>query len=102
LDPQNPRTLGEAGYVLASTGQTAEARQLLATLGDMARRGTATAWTSSAMVEIGLGERDQALESLRELLDPKNGGGFQGLGQYHAFDELSADPRYQELLAKTQ
>jgi len=102
LDPQNPRTLGEAGYVLASTGKTAESRQLLATLQDVARGGAATAWVYSAMVEIGLGERDRALESLRELLDPKNGGGFQGIGQYHAFDVLSADSRYQELLAKTQ
>jgi TolB-like protein/DNA-binding winged helix-turn-helix (wHTH) protein/Tfp pilus assembly protein PilF len=101
LDPSTANTLGEAGYVLASVGQTAEAKELLARLQDLERQGS-TVQVYSAMVELGLGQRDQALESLTEMVDLKTGAGLQGLGQYHAFDELRADPRFQKLLAKAQ
>ena len=101
LDPSTANTLGEAGYVLASVGQTAEAKELLARLKDLEHQGS-TVQVFSAMVELGLGQRDQAVESLTEIVDLKNGAGLQGLGQYHAFDELRADPRFQKLLAKAQ
>ena len=41
LDPNNPRTLAEVGYVLGVTGQSEEAKKLLATFEDMVRQGSA-------------------------------------------------------------
>jgi TolB-like protein/DNA-binding winged helix-turn-helix (wHTH) protein/Tfp pilus assembly protein PilF len=99
LDPNSPRIMGEAGYVLASTDHAAESRALLAALQDAARRGAFTP-VFSAMIEIGLGQRDQALESLTGMVD--SGYALEGLVQWHAFDELSADSRFKKLLAKTQ
>jgi TolB-like protein/DNA-binding winged helix-turn-helix (wHTH) protein/Tfp pilus assembly protein PilF len=99
LDPNSPMIMGEAGYVLASTAHAAESRELLAAMQDAARRGAFTP-IFSAMIDIGLGQRDQALESLSKMVD--SGGGLWGLVQWHAFDELSADPRFKKLLAKTQ
>jgi TolB-like protein/DNA-binding winged helix-turn-helix (wHTH) protein/Tfp pilus assembly protein PilF len=99
LDPNNTRIMGEAGYVLASTDHAAESRELLAVVQDVARRGPSTP-VFSAMIEIGLGQRDQALESLTRMVD--SGDGLEGLVQWHAFDELSADSRFKKLLAKTQ
>jgi tetratricopeptide (TPR) repeat protein len=98
LDPNSPRIMGEAGYVLASTEHAAESRELLSALQDAARRGAFTP-VFSAMLEIGLGQRDQALESLSKMVE--SGGGLEGLVQWHAFDELSADSRFKKLLAKT-
>jgi TolB-like protein/DNA-binding winged helix-turn-helix (wHTH) protein/Tfp pilus assembly protein PilF len=99
LDPNSPRIMGEAGYVLASTEHAAESRELLSAIQDAARRGAFTS-VYSAMIEIGLGQRDQALESLTRMVD--SGTRLEGLVQWHAFDELSADSRFKKLLAKTQ
>ena len=99
LDPASPLIMGETGYVLASTEHAAESRELLAAMQDAARRGAFTP-VFSAMIEIGLGQRDQALESLTRMVE--SGDGLEGLVQWHAFDELSADSRFKKLLAKTQ
>jgi hypothetical protein len=52
----------------------------------------------AALVEIGLGQRDRALQTLSEQADNV---AVHGLGQWHGFDELSTDPRLQKLLAET-
>ena len=101
LDPSTANTLGEAGYVLASAGETQEAKELLARLKDLEHKGS-TVQVFSAMVEIGLGQHDQALELLTQMVDLRIGAGLQGLGQWHAFDELSTDSRFQKLWARTQ
>jgi TolB-like protein/DNA-binding winged helix-turn-helix (wHTH) protein/Tfp pilus assembly protein PilF len=101
LDPSTASTMGEAGYVLACVGQTAAATELLSRLKDLERKGS-TVQVFSAMVELGLGQRDLALQTLTQMVGMKSGAGLQGLGQYHAFDELRADSRYQKLLAKAQ
>jgi TolB-like protein/DNA-binding winged helix-turn-helix (wHTH) protein/Tfp pilus assembly protein PilF len=99
LDPNNQRTFGEAGYVLAATGETAAAKRLLIMLEDLDRRG-ATAQAYVAMVEIGLGQGDQALDALQAWVHL--GGRPFALGQWHVFDSLSTNPRYQKLLAQAR
>jgi TolB-like protein/DNA-binding winged helix-turn-helix (wHTH) protein/Tfp pilus assembly protein PilF len=99
LDPNNPRTIGEAGYVLATTGQTDEARKLLATVKTLVHQGSALP-SFAAFVHIGLGQRNEALDALERMADPKTGPGLYGLAQWHIFDELNAEPRYQKLLAQ--
>jgi tetratricopeptide (TPR) repeat protein len=96
LDPIDPRTIGEAGYVLAAAGQTAEARKLLATLNDMVHRGSAYP-VYAALIHMGLGQRNEALDAIEENGDAKIYG---HLVQWHVFEELKTDPRYQKLVAK--
>jgi serine/threonine-protein kinase len=98
LDPIDPRTIGEAGYVLAAAGQTAEARKLLATLNDMVHRGSAYP-VYAALIHMGLGQRNEALDAIEENGDAKIYG---DLVQWHVFEELKTDPRYQKLVAKAR
>jgi hypothetical protein len=46
-------------------------------------------------VEIGLGQLDQSLE----LLKRNNAAGFRALGQWHGFEKVVADSRYQTLVS---
>jgi TolB-like protein/DNA-binding winged helix-turn-helix (wHTH) protein len=98
LDPNDPRSLGEGGYILAATGHTAEARKLLPPLKDMIHRGAALP-LFAAFIHIGLGQRNDALDSLEEMTNLKFGG-VHGLAQWHVFDGLETDPRYQKLLVQ--
>ncbi len=102
LDPDNPRTMGEVGYVMASTGETGHARELLAKLRSLAHNGSSFT-TSPAMIEIGLGQEDQAVDTLRDLLVELTqlGLGMGSLAQWHAFDSLPENARYRELVAQT-
>ncbi len=54
LDPGNPRTVGEAAYVLAATGNTAVAEKLLTTLKQQVSDGTTIA-TFAALVKSDSG-----------------------------------------------
>jgi TolB-like protein/DNA-binding winged helix-turn-helix (wHTH) protein/Tfp pilus assembly protein PilF len=101
LDPSNPRTIGEAGYVLAANGQSDEARKLLTVLQDMVHKGSAYP-IFAAYIHVGLGHRNEALDILEEMADPKTGFALDGLTENHIFDELSADSRYQKLLAQAR
>ncbi len=83
LTQDDPAIIGEAGYVFARAGKVAEARALLATLNDPERRG-GRAVVFAAMIEIGLGERDRALDTIKQM----GINGTYGLGQYLIFDEL--------------
>lgn len=96
LSSTNPRSLGEAGYVLARTGHAVEARSLLRTLNGIALRGSGQP-IYLAMVYVGLNEPQQALDQLQ--LQARTFGGLEGIGQWHAFDELGHDPRNQEAIA---
>jgi tetratricopeptide (TPR) repeat protein len=100
LDQNDPRTIGEAGYVLAASGHTAEARKLLATLNDMVHRGSAYP-VYAALIHMGLGQRSEALDAIEESGDAKIAAGLKSLVLWHVFEELHSDPRYQKLLAQT-
>lgn len=94
LSATNPRTLGEAGYVLARTGHAAEARGLLRTLDGIAPRDSVQP-VYLAMIYVGLNQPHQAVEQLQ--LHARMFGGLRGIWQWHAFDLLSHDPRYEAL-----
>ena len=99
LDPTNPGIMGYAGYVLAVTGETAEASRLLVTLKDLTHHGAALPHLT-AFIQIGLGRRDEALNSLEEK--SKTEAGVSGLPYWRVFDELKTDPRYQKLVAESR
>jgi Tfp pilus assembly protein PilF len=101
LDALNPRTMGEAGYVLAATGHTEEAARLLTSLNDLVRRESAYPMYAS-LVYIGLGQKSQALDMLEAIAKSPRGAGLVALVQWPtAFSQLNAEPRYRELLAGT-
>ncbi len=91
----NPRTLGEAGYVLAATGHTDEARRLLAAL----KRTAPEYPVFAALIAVGLGQPEKAIDALEAH---SKFVGLQGLSQWHAFDRLVVSPRYQKLVARTK
>lgn len=97
FDPNNPRTLGEAGYVLASTGATTDAQGLLSMLLDMLQRHSSGA-SFPALVEIALEQPNRALELL-ERSPARSTYNIRALGQWHGFEKLVPDARYQKLLA---
>ena len=86
LDPANPRTMGEAGYVFAMVGQRAQAQSLLSRLKTLAAHGSLPLFP--AMVEIGLGQRAQALQTLGQAMGAKTAYGLPGIRQWHAFDGI--------------
>ena len=97
LGSTNPRTLGEAGYVLAVTGHPDAATKLLSALKDMARHG-ADEPLFEALIHIGLKQHDDALRALER--DAKIFG-IVGLLQWHAFEQLTSDPHYRRLISQT-
>jgi hypothetical protein len=50
-----------------------------------------------ALVYLGLGEKDQAIDWLEKALQHRENGAL-GLGVYPLFDPLRPEPRFQELL----
>lgn len=98
LDSSNPLTMGEAGYVLAVTGQRREARKLLATVQDLIRHGQGNP-SNAAFIQIGLGQKDEALNTLQEMANQNFSAAVPGLVQWHIFDDLKNDSRYQKLVA---
>ncbi|HEX7895525.1 MAG TPA: hypothetical protein VF447_15105, partial [Terriglobales bacterium] len=98
LSSTNARTLAEAGYVLACTGHTDEARKLLASLKAMSGNG-APEPIFEALVEAGLKDHDAAVQALEE--DARTFG-LVGLFQWHAFDQIASEPRIRQLVAEVQ
>ena len=65
---------------------------------DMMQRGTSGA-SFPALVEIALGQPDRALELL--VRSPaRSTYNIRALGQWHGFEKLIPDARYQRLLAE--
>ena len=82
--------------MLASTGATTDAQGLLSMLLDMMQRGSSASFP--ALVEIALGQPDRALDLL--VRSPaRSTYNIRALGQWHGFEKLVPDARYQKLLA---
>jgi len=90
LDPDNPATIAQAGFTFAVGGETAEATRLLAILKDAAARNINVSMYA-AMVEAGLGRRDEALSTLEQQARSPNGKVLQGIQHWYAFERLRLD-----------
>jgi TolB-like protein/Flp pilus assembly protein TadD len=93
-----PSILGALGQTYALAKRPADARRLLEELAELAKR-RHVASTCFALIHLGLGEKEQALDWLetgargRELA-------LAGLGVHPAYDNLRGEPRFQALLRK--
>lgn len=98
LDPEGraPDARSLAGYIYAVTGQPAEARMMLASLNDSSHVLEVSPWFS-AVVHIGLGEKDRALDLLWEAYQDRMLL-LQILKVEPLFDPLRSEPRFQVLL----
>jgi serine/threonine-protein kinase len=96
LSPENPEYLSELGYTFGVSGRTQEARAVLNNL----REGRKAASPFNlAVVHMGLGEKDQALELLQKAVQQK-APSVVTLKVSPIFESLRSDPRFHVLLRK--
>jgi serine/threonine-protein kinase len=102
LDPerQSPDARSLRGYIYAVTGRRAEAQEMLASLGeslDDPQRAFDVSPFHAAVIHVGLGDRERALDLLCELRTERSW--HAGLLKVEPMlDPLRASPRFQTLL----
>ena len=93
----DPRRLAFIGHAQASIGRQTEAREILAQLTDTSKTRYISGY-SFAVIHLGLGEKDQALDWLEK--DARAGTGFEinfiKVDPY--LDPLRGDPRFEALV----
>jgi len=99
LEPQGPSTLAYAGYAFAVTGHIEEADRALGMLKELAQRDINISMYV-AMVENGLGRRDDALATLEQQARSPQAIVLQGIQTWYAFQSLRAEPRFRAILSQ--
>jgi serine/threonine protein kinase/tetratricopeptide (TPR) repeat protein len=99
LSPGSTEALADLGNVFGVWRKTDEAKKILLELQDSARQGHVSPY-HLAIVYIGLGEKELALQSLRKAVDDRSPGVVH-LKVSPLFRELQSDPRFQDLLSYT-
>jgi TolB-like protein/DNA-binding SARP family transcriptional activator/Flp pilus assembly protein TadD len=84
------------GYILGRAGRIEEAREIRFRLRERAAAGRELAF-GRAVVQIGLGEDQRALELLEEAADARDWR-MRLIGQEPIFDPLRSEPRFETLL----
>jgi serine/threonine-protein kinase len=92
-----PNVAAALGQAYALAGNRAQARAVLAQLASMAERHYVPT-TSFAVVHLGLGEREQALEWLERGLERRDLP-MTALKVHPVYDSLRSHPRFQALVA---
>ena len=98
LAPSDPTAQGFLGWALGLAGHRQEA---LTILGDLERRRTQEYFSGflMAMVNVGLGESDQAISWLQKAAEERDGL-LTLLNSWFPMDPLRANPRFQALLRR--
>jgi tetratricopeptide (TPR) repeat protein len=91
---------GVLGYTLALSGQIAKARELLEELVAEAKRGYVSP-VVFALLHIGLGERDRALDWMARAFEERRGW-LVYLRVNAVFDPLRGDPRFEAIARSMQ
>ncbi len=99
LSPGSTEALVELGYAWGISGKKDEARRLLRGLQDPAQHHYVSSY-HLAIVYIGLGERELAMQALRKAVNDRSPGVVH-LKVSPFFQELRSDRRFQEMLAYT-
>jgi serine/threonine-protein kinase len=96
LSEGTPRILAHLGYAHAAAGNREEALRVLRELEELSKRRYVSSW-GVALVHAGLGEEDQAFESLEQAYAERDFS-MVFLKVAPWFDRLRSDGRYRELL----
>jgi len=98
LRPDDPECLGSYGHTCGLLGRTGEAQAILRRLDQLAQeRYVCPYWY--AVLSLGLGEEEQALDRLEEAYEHRFDW-LKALGVEPLFDSLRAHPRFRDVLAR--
>jgi Flp pilus assembly protein TadD len=100
ISPDNMMALSALGYADAAAGRRAEAERLLNQLAELSKRKYVPAGYR-AIIYVGLGERDKAFEWLEKAYDERSIHTVGSLKVTALYDPLRSDPRFQDLLRRT-
>ncbi len=95
-----PNLLGALGQTLALAGRRPEAIAKLAALTRLTER-KSTSLVSLAILHLGLGENEQALQWLEKACDRKEAG-ISWIKVHPLYDPLRGDPRFETLLKRVR
>jgi TolB-like protein/Tfp pilus assembly protein PilF len=99
----SPSGLGDLGMAYALSGEKAKATEVLSILEKYSQRGYLVS-SEIALVYLGLGEKDKALEWLDKVCDDEDEISYLRDSGYleiePEWDSLRSDPRYKKLLKK--
>jgi TolB-like protein/DNA-binding winged helix-turn-helix (wHTH) protein/tetratricopeptide (TPR) repeat protein len=98
LSHGNSKAISLRGYILAKTGRTAAARELLSTLENTARTRYVPPF-AMALIEAGLGERDRVFDYLEKAYDARDVH-LMYLPVDVKWDIYRSDPRFVDLLKR--
>jgi serine/threonine-protein kinase len=98
LSDGHPVFLAHYGAALARAGRRAEAESILSDLIERSRSAYVDPW-GLLVLHLGLGDLDQAFEQARRACELREGFRIAMPTAYFA-DELSAHPRYRELVPR--
>lgn len=98
LSPDTPEHRWMLGHAYASAGKTSEARKNLDDLHSLAKNRYVLPY-GIALIHTGLGEYDEALESLERAYQDRNSW-MPFLQVEPRLDPLRSDPRFQDLLRR--
>ncbi len=93
-----PNILSALGQAHALAGRTAEAEVLLGRLHAMSRE-RYVALTTFAVIHLGLGEKEKALEWLERACE-RHDLPLANIGVHPVYDSLRSEPRFQKLLER--
>jgi Tfp pilus assembly protein PilF len=99
LAPSSPKNLSALGNALGRARRSAEARKLLDELKGRSRK-RYISWCHIANIYAGLGEKDQAFDSLEKAYAQRDPILVVDLKANPLFDPLRSDPRLPELLRR--
>jgi serine/threonine-protein kinase len=93
-----PSLLGALGQAYGLAGERERARELLASLRERERREFVPC-TPIALIHLGLGEKEQALDWLEKGYARRESA-LTGMGVHPAYDALRGEPRFETLLER--
>ncbi len=96
---EDPLVLAFVAHAEANTGRQNEARQILARLTEAAKTRYVPAY-AFAVIHLGLGEKDQALDWLEKAAQDHGGRNINLIKVEPYLDPLRGDPRFEALVTK--
>jgi serine/threonine-protein kinase len=93
-----PYMLGAMGQTYALAGKKAEARRMIEQLAALSRERYVSS-TCFALVHLGLGEKERALDWLDRACERREPS-VAGIGVHPAYNELRGEPRFRALLER--